>query len=364
MQHPDFILADDHSRVLCNPYNRFILGAHLLCAAHELPLDPLDEQYFGDQMEEILGVLTASGLLDRRRRWYWADAERYPAAEFGLRSGSGRGYDILLASTSELLGTVDDANAFWLVHPGAVYLHAGESYVVQQLDLTARRAFVEPAEPDYHTRPLTSSDVDVIAEAESHELHGATAHVGEILARSQVIGYTRVETKTSQELGTHPLELPAQDIETVGFWITADQVPRGFQRRAHDLMGSLHALEHALIALLPVFVNCDPHDLGGVSYLAHADTDAAGLFVYDAHSGGVGLSEEAYDRLTEVLQAAVDLIENCSCAEGCPACVQSPSCGSHNRPLDKAGAAYLARVWLGRKPPRRPARKNESNHDS
>jgi DEAD/DEAH box helicase domain-containing protein len=360
MQHPEYVLEQGQARVLCNPYNRFILGAHLLCAAYELPLDPLDAQYFGPEMEDILGVLTAYELLDKRRRWYGAEADRYPAAEFSLRSGSGPGYDIVVGASDELLGTVDDGNAFWLVHPGAVYLHAGESYLVRELDLPRRRAVVDPAEPDYFTRPLSVSEVTVLEEADSRQLRGAVAHVGEVLAHSQMVGYTQVDMKTSQERGSHPLELPAQDFETVGLWVTSAELPRGFARAEHDLMGSLHALEHALITLLPVFVNCDPHDLGGVSYLAHPDTDAPGFFVYDAHAGGVGLAEEAYEHLEEILEATAAMIERCSCAEGCPGCVQSPSCGNQNRPLDKAGAAYLARAWLGQRPRRRPQKRGIS----
>lgn len=347
MENPDYLLEAGHDRALCRPDNRFIMGAHLLCAAYELPLEEADAAYFGPEMEPVLGVLTDHGLLDRRQRWYWTDAERYPAAEVSLRAGSGQAYEIYL-DTGALLGTVDDASVFWLAHPGAVYLHGGESYLVRDLDPERRRVTVQRKDVDYYTRAMSSSEMRVAEEFTSSALAGeATAHLGELVVHSHTIGYRRLQISTDRELDQQPLDLPASDFETVGVWVTLSDEGERLRNEGYDLMGSLHALEHGMIGLLPLFAMCDAHDLGGVSYSTHPDTGMPTLCLYDGYPGGVGLCEQAYDRLGELLQATAERIEKCPCEGGCPACVQSPSCGDNNQPLDKAGAAALARLWLG-----------------
>jgi DEAD/DEAH box helicase domain-containing protein len=379
MEHPEYVLDAGHDRALCAPGNRFILGGHLLCAAYELPLEPSDERYFGPEMASILDVLTEHGLLDRRRRWYWSDPERYPAAELGLRSGSGRGYEIILDAPHRLIGTVDESSALWLVHPGAVYLHQGETYVVQSLDLERKTALVSKQDVKYVTRAVSVSEIH-IAEQFQERGFGATGvspvaadggdgrdarptgmrygvprlHLGEVSVTSRIVGYRRLqavrrgrgedEVQIEQEIV--PLELPQSDFETVGLWLTAGRELGPLQKQGHDVLGSLHALEHALIGLMPLLVMCDPHDVGGVSSLFHPDTGEATICLYDGYPGGVGLSEDAYDKAEALLEATAERIEKCPCAQGCPACVQSPSCGDNNQPLDKQGAARLARLWL------------------
>lgn len=347
MEHPEFILAAPHEQARCHPTNRFILGAHLLCAAYELPLDRPDGQYFGEEMDEIIGILTENNLLDHRRRWYWADPEVYPAGEFSLRSGSGQGYDIVQGDENRLLGTVDQSSAFWLVHPGAIYLHGGDSYLVQELDLQRRRATVAAKEVNYYTRPVSTSEVRIAEAYQQRSLAGGTVVcLGGLVVQSQIIGYRKLHQRTDREIETVPLDLPEDDFETVGLWLICGQLVPTLQQLGYDPLGSLHALEHALIGLLPLFVMCDPHDVGGASYPVHADTGEATVFLYDGHPGGVGLSEQAYENLETILEATADRIEKCPCAAGCPACVQSPSCGDHNQPLDKSGAAALIRMIL------------------
>ncbi len=349
MEHPEYVLEAGHDRARCAPENRFILGGHLLCAAYELPLEKDDARYFGTEMEDILGVLTSHRLLDRRRRWYWADPERYPAAELGLRGGAGPGLEIILDAPHRLIGTVDESSAMWLVHPGAVYLHQGETYVVKSLDLEGKRAVVSRQDVKYFTRAVSLSEIHIAEQFQERPLpQGAKVHLGEVTVESQIVGYRKLDSSRGAEQEIVPLELPVNVFETVGLWLTMGEELGQLPDQGYDILGSLHALEHAMIGLMPLLVMCDPHDVGGVSTQLHPDTGEATICIYDGYPGGVGLSEEAYDKAEALLEATAERIENCPCAQGCPACVQSPSCGDNNEPLDKAGAVRLARKWLDR----------------
>ncbi|MCK4322957.1 MAG: DUF1998 domain-containing protein, partial [Armatimonadetes bacterium] len=348
IEHPEYLLDAAQERVLINPDNRFILGQHLLCAAYELPLAEDDEDFFGSQMPAILQTLEEHNYLRKRRHWHWAgDVDIYPPAEVNIRSSAGGEFEIIDASCDELLGTIDETSVYWITYPGAVYLHQGEDYLVTDLDLESYRITVEPTDVEYYTRTLEVSDVDVIEAYDRRQLAGCgQISLGEVNVHNQVVGYRKFHRESGQQCGSEKLNLPAQDFETVGVWLTAGEVAIQMlaAHKCHP-MGSLHALEHALVALLPLFALCDAHDIGGVSYFHHKALDGGGVFIYDGYPGGVGICEEAYYRAEEVLGAVYEQITNCGCEVGCPACVQSPSCGDDNQPLDKTGAALLARFW-------------------
>ncbi len=352
IEHPEYLLGAAQERVLINPDNRFILGEHLLCAAYELPLAEADEDFFGSQMTAVLQTLEEHNYLRKRRRWHWAgDVDVYPPAEVNIRSSAGGEFEIIDASCDELLGTIDEHSVYWITYPGAVYMHQGEDYLVTDLNLESWRITVEPTDVEYYTQTLEMSDVDVIEAYDRRELAGCgQISLGEVNVHNQVVGYRKFHRETGQQCGVEKLNLPAQDFETVGVWLTLSEVATQMlaAHKCHP-MGSLHALEHALVALLPLFALCETHDIGGVSYSYHKALDGGGIFIYDGYPGGVGICEEAYYRAEEVLGAVYERITNCSCETGCPGCAQSPSCGDDNQPLDKAGAALLARFWAERR---------------
>ncbi len=348
MEHPEYILDRSVERVLIDPYNKFVVAAHLMCASYELPLIEADEVLFGPQMEPILELLVEHGYVTKRTKWYWIDADLYPAGQFSIRSASGAGYDIVREKSDELLGTMDEASAFMMVHPGAIYLHGGDSYLVTKLDTEARIAYVRPTRARYYTQPLVMSEVRVLSGDTSRPLSDtANAHLGELSVHTTVAGYRKLRQVTEQELGQEPLDLPPRTFETIGAWVTiGEQELKALAEEKCDVMGSLHALEHALIGLLPLFASCDPHDVGGVSHHSHQDTGAPSILVYDGYPGGVGICEAAYERIEELIAATVETIETCPCEAGCPNCVQSPSCGDGNQPLDKRGAIVLGRALI------------------
>jgi DEAD/DEAH box helicase domain-containing protein len=202
---------------------------------------------------------------------------------------------------------------------------------------------------DYYTVPLENKDTQVLKVWAQKPLQGGTAFLGELAVREQVIGFKRLRLFTEEVLSAEVLDLPADEFETVGFWICVDDELVGeLDEREFHLMGSLHASEHAIIALMPLVAMTDPDDLAGISYAPwHPDTRRPTIFVYDAFPGGAGFSETAFERLTELLKRTKETIARCPCKAGCPSCVQSPRCGSENRPLDKWGAAYLLARLLG-----------------
>ncbi len=349
MQHPDFLFQARSERALINPENRFIVGAHLLCAAFELELSPGDLGLFGPESEDILAILAEARYVTKRTKWYWV-GEGYPAAEVSLRSASGEGYDIKdMDRDGALLGTVDSQSAFMMVHPGAVYMHMGETYIVQKLDLDEKVAYVRQKDVDYYTDARTESDVSIIEESESAQLaDGLTRHLGGLRVVERTVGYVTRRPGASQPQDSEDLDLPEQEYETVGLWLT---VPEGhaqaLQSEGHDLTGVLHAIEHVMVALTPVVAPCDVRDIGGVSYPQHEELGKPAVFLYDGYPGGVGICEAAYDALPALLAHARERLATCPCEFGCPACVQSPFCGSMNQPMDKAGALKLLARWAG-----------------
>ncbi|MGE5530539.1 MAG: DEAD/DEAH box helicase [Bacteroidota bacterium] len=397
VQNPDYLVGAGSEKTIIDPENSFILAAHLLCAAYELPVADKDTDLFGAKTPDILDILGDAGYITRRSKWYWTDPELYPAKEVSIRSASGSGYDIQNVADGTLLGTMDAQSAQRMVHKGAVYLHAGQTYIVEELDLEARVAKVKLAEVDYYTQPLVYSEVRRLEDGETRQAGPLQLGLGPVSVRSQVTGYQMIRQMTEQALGSETLDMPMESYDTVGLWLlpTAEALaaasepsdcragtcaPPGTdgtpgdgaaqvralqdgereedgQMRAGkpavqavvvpiDVAGALHAIEHVMIMLLPLVVACDAHDVGGISSPMHPDFNGPVICLYDGYPGGVGIAQAAFDQVRKLLEASAYTIENCGCEVGCPACVQQATCGSMNRPLDKCGALELLRRWL------------------
>lgn len=356
VKNPDYLVDAHSERAIIDPENSFILAAHLLCAAYELPVGDGDTGMFGPKTPDVLDILSDAGYITRRSKWYWVDPELYPAREVSIRSAAGSGYDIQNVTNGSLLGTMDAQSAQRMVHPGAVYLHAGETYLVEELDLEARVAKVKRADVDYYTRPLVYSEVRRLEEGESRSEGLLRLGLGQLAVRTQVTGYQKIRQITEQALGSEDLQLPMESYDTIGMWLLPTPEALAVQSEAPvDLAGALHAIEHVMIMLLPLFVACDSHDVGGISSPLHPDYDGPVICLYDGYPGGVGISQAAYDRVRELLEASAFTISNCGCDVGCPACVQQATCGSMNRPLDKCGALTLLNHWLAAPAPKSDA---------
>ncbi|MFC1908475.1 DEAD/DEAH box helicase [Chloroflexota bacterium] len=343
MRHPEFFFRKSFENALVNPANPYILRAHLLCAAWEWPLTDNDGKTFGFAIDEEIKALEAESLLRRRgRKWYLSPAIAYPGQKVNIRATSGENFTVIDTSTGALLETVESTTAFFQIHPGAIYLHQGESYLVNELDLVALTSYVTPTQADYYTQCKDFTDVKIIKEIRSRTLGQVKVYLGEVEITTRVVGFKKKAQFTEEIIGEEPLDLPPQTFVTVALWF--DLTPGIIARIAEselDFAGGLHAVEHAAIGILPLFALCDRNDIGGVSSPLHPDTGRAQIFIYDAYPGGVGIAERGFDIITELWQATCRTITECPCQEGCPSCIQSPKCGNNNEPLDKQAARVI-----------------------
>ncbi len=347
VHHPEAMFGRPVEATVLDPANPYVLGPHLCCAAAELPLTEADLEMFGEpeQVRLLLADLVRRGLLrSRPTGWFWTSRER-PEAD--LRGDGGPPVRLVEVGTGRLLGTVDNAGAHSQAHAGAVYLHQGETYLVDSLDLDEAVALVRRADPDYSTTARDATDIRVVdvLRAQSHD--GVGLSFATVDVTRQVVSFLRKRIGSGQVLGEVPLTLPPRQLRTravlytvsAGLLTTAGIEPAG-------VPGAAHAAEHAAIGLLPLFATCDRWDIGGVSTALHPDTGRLTVFVYDGHPGGAGFSERGFEAARSWLTATRDLVSACGCEQGCPSCVQSPKCGNGNQPLDKAGALTLLTALL------------------
>jgi DEAD/DEAH box helicase domain-containing protein len=329
-----------------DPANRYVLGPHLACAAAELPLTEADLELFGGApAEAAVNVLVAADALRRRPTgWYWTQRGR---PDVDLRGTGGAPVAVVESATGRLLGTVDQASAHSQVHPGAVYLHQGASYVVDDLDLADAVALVHAEEPDWTTHPRDITTLSVHSVRSYVDAGPVGLFLGEVDVTAQVVAYQRRRMSTGEVIDTRPLDLPQRSLHTVAVWWTLS--PRSLEAAgldSADVPGALHAAEHAAIGLLPLVATCDRWDIGGLSTAAHPDTEAPTIFVYDGHPGGAGFAERAFAVADQWLGATRAVIDACACESGCPSCVQSPKCGNGNSPLAKDRAVDVLDVVL------------------
>jgi DEAD/DEAH box helicase domain-containing protein len=338
MRRPDALLGRRVEAAILDHENHRVLDGHLRAAAFEAPLDESDGTILGKTALERAAELpdlkkTASGFV-------WAGRD-YPAVRVPLRSTGTDAFTVVDRSTGAILGLVEHERAYSTVHEGAIYLHLGEQYRVVSLDLEARAALVEAFSGDYYTQ-VKKETMTAIDEARRTEWRlGLELSFGSVVVTEQVVAYQKKSIHDQASLDLVALDLPQTEFETEAVWF----VPQSWMTEDLDserrLLGSLHAAEHSLIALLPLWAMCDRWDIGGLSTNVHFQTGAPTIFVYDGHPGGVGITERGFDAFEGWVEDTWRMLQGCPCDHGCPSCVQSPKCGNLNEPLDKAGALAL-----------------------
>lgn len=347
LEHPELLGESSIERAILHPENARVLGLHLAAAAQESPLTSADECWFGPATTATAYALVEQGVLrDRRGRYYWTRPDR--AVDFiNLRSMGQRPLDIIEHETGRVLGVVDAVAADRTVHPGAVYLHQGESFLVEALDAEENQALVVASRPHYYTQAQSIFDIQILAEAGRKPLGGTKICHGQVRLDTQVLGYLRRDEVTHDVWDSTPMEMSARRMGTQAVWWT---VPAHLVRRLGwpdaRTGAALHAMEHTAIGLLPAFAPCDRWDIGGVSTALHPDTGLPTVFVHDGLEGGAGFAARGFEVADGWLRATLERLVRCSCADGCPSCVVSPKCGNANQVLSKPDAAELLALLL------------------
>jgi DEAD/DEAH box helicase domain-containing protein len=351
-RHPDDFLERPVEAAILDHESPQIYLAHLLCAAFEGPLSSTDAELLGPRWEAGAELLAGRGELRRRdgnagETYVPRRPAEYPAATVSLRSASLESFGIVDVASGELLGTVEAARAHTTVHAGAVYMHLGRAYEVRELDLERRRALVAPFDGDWYTQPKRETDTNIERLLDRRELLGVTLSFGEVSVTDTVLAYQRRRWSDHAQLDLVTLDLPQTSFSTQALWYELDSAALAETVPLEELLGALHAAEHAQIAVLPLIAMCDRWDIGGLSTNLHPQTGGPTIFIYDGHPGGVGITRTAFARFEGLCGDAHRLIAECPCREGCPSCVQSPKCGNLNEPLSKLGARLLLVGMLG-----------------
>lgn len=346
MRHPRefFGRPVEHARVaLDNPY---ILSDQLRCAAFELPLHDADALWFGPTYPALRDWLLrrgAVGLLPDGRLELLADR---PAAGVNIRSADGEGVELRDTGSGRTIEQLSASRAPFEAYPGAIYLNQGETYLITSL--APRLAECRRVDVDYYTQTIEETEVAILATLAERQAGGVTLSVGKVEVTRRVTGYKRKQQRGEHVLSEHELTLPPQTFRTIAVWWTVPQtICQQTEDHCDELVDALHAMEHSCIGLLPIFAQCDRADIGGLSTDRHPGTGMPTIFVYDGVPGGVGIAQTGYDQAEAWWAQTRALLVECSCIDGCPACVQSPKCGNGNQHLSKTGAAALASLLTG-----------------
>jgi DEAD/DEAH box helicase domain-containing protein len=338
MREPPALLERQVEAAILDHANPRVLDGHVAAAAFEAPVDEGDAATLG--LEALERAPHVPELRLTQRGWVWAGKDA-PAPRIPLRSTSPDAFLVVDASSGDVLGLAERERAYSTVHEGAVYLHLGRQYLVRELDLEARHALVEPFDGDWYTQAKKETETSIEEPLRVERRLGLELSFGRVSVTEQVVAYQKKAVADGATLATIPLELPPTTFDTEAVWF----VPRPHQLEGLEamplLLSSLHAAEHSLIALLPLWAMCDRWDIGGLSTNLHLDTGAPTVFVYDGHAGGVGIAARGFEQFEGWVADTAELLAGCPCERGCPSCVQSPKCGNLNEFLDKAGALIL-----------------------
>jgi DEAD/DEAH box helicase domain-containing protein len=366
--HPDYFFGAPPEHGLINPDNPYVLASHLKCAAFELPFAE-DEPFGAEDVGRYLQLLEEEGLLHRSGgRYHWT-SESYPADHLSLRSVASDNFVVIdsthqvlepvdtvrrLTRKREVIAEVDWKSAFAMVHPKSIYLIEGQQYEVQELRFREdeeKVAYVKRVQVDYFTDAVTAKGVWALDRFQT-DTTGSTrtgrVEQGELLVAEQVVGFKKIKFDTMENVGAGEVELPQQEMQTAGLWLTfRPEVLAAISPDRDALVDGLRGLAYLLHHLAPLFLMCDVRDLG--SWLGDAAPPEPGrdaprgprvlttertrarllaaeqfeptIYLYDSQPGGVGLTERLFELVAPLLARARETLRACSCRAGCPSCV-------------------------------------------
>ena len=341
MKHPIDFFGRSHEQAIIDLRNRHIFLGHIMCAASELPINDCDRDYFAELLTNSIQALEQEKLV-RKTPHGWVYSGTARATEVvSLENISSKTVSVFC--NGKLLETLTLNKAYEEAHSGAVLLHQGETYICESLDLNKLVAKVRHENVNYYTEAL--KEVEVAINKTYEKSKGSKIGLGELSITEM---YHTCITKTyDATIKRTPLNLPPLTFSTVGVWFTIpDKVREDIENQSLDFDGGLHAVEHAMIAMSPIFAMCDRWDIGGLSTSLHPSTKAPTIFIYDGFEGGIGISEALYSKIKPLWEKTLELIDNCECRDGCPSCIYSPKCGNENEPLDKKAASIILKEMI------------------
>jgi len=320
VNHPDYFWQNPPEKAMVNPDNLIILTNHLRCAAFELPFKEGDT--FGNApVQEILDFLAEEEVLYRSGGQYHWMENSFPAEEISLRSATSE--NVVIVDNTEaqprVIGEVDRFSAPMLVHEEAIYMHGGQQYQVEKLDLEEKKAYVRAVSVNYFTDSNLSVDLKVmeVFEEEKEKVH---RHWGEVRVNALVSMFKKIKFNTHENIGSGPVNLPETEMHTTAFWISFPEgTLKGMSRS--EVQSGLIGLSHLASHLAPLFLLGDPRDLRAVSQVKSPFNELPTLYLYDNYPGGVGYSQELFKKWKEIFNTARQRIYTCGCLEGCPSCV-------------------------------------------
>ncbi|HEX5470438.1 MAG TPA: DEAD/DEAH box helicase [Lacipirellulaceae bacterium] len=347
LRHPDYFFSQSPEHAVVDPNNPYVLAKHLPAAAFELPLqtENADLDRFGPLAAPIAGVLRDEGTIaDVKQQYYFAGGQN-PAIGVSLRHAGDNTFSIVLieggsgkaeggrragSSSTPAVGhtviaNVDAISAPELVYPEAVYLHNGETYLVRELDLAGKIAYVERRETDYYTQAVLESNVRLTGErAASQAVPRATLAFGDADVAWQTVAFKKMKFVTRENIGLGPVDIPAQNLQTTAVWLAPDddihhEMKAGGLRASEGVVG----LRNLAVVALPLVAMCDSRDLGGV--VDSRNLGRAAMILYDRYPGGLGYCERGFAQMTQVLAICLEMVRDCPCDEGCPSCVGLPN---------------------------------------
>ena len=343
MNNPKFFFDKPHENAIIDLSNPILQEAHLLCAAKELPLkyDEI-EKYFQIDDDALDEIISKKDLHINARGDYMYPYDDNPALDHSLDQISGEEFKIM--NNGNLLETMEKSQVYREAHEGAILINKGDTYVVNSVSLSRGFVNVSQKTVDYHTMVLNQTDINIKRKLSKTKYGNLTIHFGELTVSEDYFKYKKMQF--SKSVATYPLDLPPLKFNTKGLWFT---IPKSVKDTLEDMFpneeevfaGGLHGAEHALIGLFPLHTMCDRFDIGGLSTNYHEDTQEATIFIYDGYEGGIGICEKAVDVFVDLLKSTLDLLNNCTCQSGCPACIYSPKCGNDNKPLHKNATKYI-----------------------
>jgi DEAD/DEAH box helicase domain-containing protein len=365
MRHPEYILGRSPEHATIDPENPYILAGHLACAAAEMPLRSDDSAYFGARTLDVADALADDGRLHRMAdAYYWAQPEQ-PSHRLNLRTISDNTFTIVETSESNrVIGEVDAISAPELVYPEAVYIHKGETYFVETLDLVNKVAYTRRTDMDYYTQAILESLIRIRGEERRKAWRGSAVHYGEVTVTWSTVAFKKIQFYSTDSLGWGRVDIPPQHLETMGTWLTPSLAAVASVKAAgRNPTEGLVGIRNTAVHLLPMLAMCDKQDIGGI--VDAANTGSPSIFLYDRYQGGLGFSEQGYEQIEHLLQSCLSLIRECPCAEGCPSCVgipilrppihTDPDAGGGFPIPDKEGARLLLEAMLAGKDPVRGA---------